>query len=167
MDIILFLHVCLIKNNIILFYQNSYTKLCFKHIYNCSVETPLINWALIFWTIFAFQSAFQLYATEDDSIKNSKSIQKHDDEFSKMMKVILDSNYSCMISQPIPSALHNFTQTFNWNFLNKKYVILGEILCLRDDLKKIKSKLWDFDPKGREGSEKNQNFSLLEKGKIT
>ena len=33
---------------------------------------------------------------------------------------------------------------------------------LRDDLKK-KSKLSDFDPKGREGSEKNQKFSLLEK----
>ena len=33
---------------------------------------------------------------------------------------------------------------------------------VRDDLKK-KSKLRDFDPKGREGSEKNQKFSLLEK----
>ena len=36
-------------------------------------------------------------------------------------------------------------------------------ICLRDDLLKIKSKLRDFDPKGREESKKNQYFSLLEK----
>ena len=52
-------------------------------------------------------------------------------------------------------------QHFELNYLRQ--TDLFYLKMLRDDLKKIKSKLRDFDPKGREGSEKNQKFSLLEK----
>ena len=36
-------------------------------------------------------------------------------------------------------------------------------MMIRDDLQKKKSKLRDIGPKGREGSEKNQFFSLIRK----